>query len=102
MKAIANRIVVAAGARDRGFVRAVARLSCVLQAGAGNGVVIEQKIVVRNIGHDPGRICFLADHVGDDRLTLHVDSGRAAANEFDPLHIGSRNALQDGLEIVGL
>ena len=45
---------------------------------------------------------LLGDHIGDHRLALHVDAGRAAADHVDARHLGGRDALQDVVEGVGL
>ncbi len=65
-------------------------------------MVVVQPEIVGGLRNDLDGIRGLPNDIGDDRVPLHVDAGRAAANDVDPLHVRRRNAGQHGLQIVGL
>ncbi len=60
----------------------------------------------RLVGADGGNAVkasfLLQDDVHHDGLALHVDAGRAAADEIDPLDLRRRQTRQDADQIVGL
>ncbi len=102
MRAGPNRIVEIAVPGDRPLIGAVAGMPGVLQAGVRHGVTVIDEDVVFHVGHDVCRVSLLPDHICNHCLALHVDAWHAAADQIDPLHIGSRDAQEDGLEVVRL
>jgi len=94
---IAGRDTVAEGEAPAAialFGRELVRTPVAVMAAAEQGVVVADDMLAAALA--------LQDDVHDNRITLHVDAGRASADKFDPLDLTGRGAAQNVRDRVTL